>query len=183
LPLLDDSDALIFSDFNYGCLPQPLVEDLTRHAMGKNVFIMADSQSSSQMGDVSRFCNAGLLTPTEREARLAVHDFESGLVVLAEKLLKKASAHNVFMSLGEAGLLIQPNGSVTDQLPAFNQAAKDVAGAGDSLLVSTGLALAAGGDVWHAACLGSLAAAVQVSREGNIPLTAEEISQCIRAWR
>ena len=176
LPCIDDSDLLIFSDFNYGCLSPMVVDSLTSHAQQRKATIVADSQSSSQIGDVGRFCGATLLTPTEREARLALKDFASGLVVLADNLLHKAGAGNVIMTLGEAGILIQPGGNEeTDQLPALNPMAKDVAGAGDSLLVVAALALAAGGNIWQAACLGSLGAAIQVSREGNIPLSADDM--------
>ena len=69
------------------------------------LLMVADSQSSSQIGDVSRFTDTMLLTPTEREARLAVRDFDSGLVVLAEKLRTKARAKNVVLTLGAEGLL------------------------------------------------------------------------------
>lgn len=87
------------------------------------------------------------------------------------------------MTLGEAGILIQQGETgETDQLPALNMAAKDVAGAGDSLLVTAGLALAAGSDIWHAACLGSQAAAIQVSRQGNVPLSTHDMAACLQAW-
>lgn len=179
-PALDDTDLLLFSDFNYGCLPQPLVDQLTRHCIERKVMMVADSQASSQMGDVSRFANMRLLTPTEREARLATRDFSSGLVVMAETLRKKANAGDVLVTLGAEGLLIHAHdrntdGMATDRLPAFNTAPKDVSGAGDSLLTCASMALAVGSDIWRAAYLGSIAAGCQTSRVGNTPLTAEDI--------
>ncbi len=170
---LSDSDLLIFSDFNYGCLPQFFVERVIRKAIAHGVPIVADSQSSSQVGDVSRFTDTMLLTPTEHEARLATKDFESGLVVLANKLMEKAKAKHIVITLAEAGLLV--HSSMTDQLPALNPLAVDTAGAGDSFLVATSLALATGATIWEAAGLGSLAAALQVSREGNIPLSKDMV--------
>ncbi|MBU2629147.1 MAG: adenylyltransferase/cytidyltransferase family protein, partial [Proteobacteria bacterium] len=80
LDRLSDQDLIIFSDFNYGCLPQPLVNDIILECKKKKIMMVADSQSSSQIGDVSRFEHMWLMTPTEREARLALKDFESGLV-------------------------------------------------------------------------------------------------------
>ena len=182
-PQVAKAQLLIFSDFNYGCLPQPLVDQLTEWANAKQTLIAADSQSSSQMGDVSRFRSTHLLTPTEREARLAVQDFEAGLVVLADLLLKRATARNVILTLGESGVLVQQDSSATDQLAALNPAARDVVGAGDSLLVVASLALAAGGNIWEAACLGSVAAGIQVGRQGNVPLSADDIVACIQHWR
>jgi rfaE bifunctional protein kinase chain/domain len=178
--IIDSQDLIIFSDFNYGCLPQPFVDQIVSHAQQKKVMMVADSQSSSQVGDVSRFMNMMLLTPTEREARLALKDFESGLVVIAEKLRKKTNAKNVFITLDEEGLLIHAGGKKesgfdTDKLAAMNQIPIDPAGAGDSLLTCSALALAAGADVWQGAYLGSVAAACQVGRKGNIPLSLSDL--------
>ncbi|MBI1175201.1 MAG: adenylyltransferase/cytidyltransferase family protein [Sideroxydans sp.] len=178
---LPKSDLVIFSDFNYGCLPQPLVDEISDICRRRKIMMVADSQSSSQLGDVSRFKGMMLLTPTEREARLAVRDFESGLVVLAEKLRKKARAKNIILTLGAEGLLTHAswdNGEyVTDRLPAFNTSPKDTAGAGDSLLTCSSMALAVEADIWQSVYLGSIAAACQVSRVGNIPISLHDVRQ------
>jgi rfaE bifunctional protein kinase chain/domain len=178
--VLDCTDLVIFSDFNYGCLPQPLVDRLIERCARRGVGMTADSQSSSQVGDVTRFKGMRLITPTEREARLALRDNSSGLVVLAEALRRQAQAHQVFIKLGAEGMLIygREKGSkddMTDQLPAFNSVPKDVVGAGDSLLACSSLTLAAGGNIWQSAYLGSLAAACQISRVGNSPLSAAQL--------
>ena len=177
---LDGTDLLVFSDFNYGCLPQPLVNRLVAMAKSRGVLLAADSQSSSQVGDISRFKGMDLITPTEREARISTRNREDGLVVLAEQLRQQASAHNVLLKMGEEGLLIhagngQEDNWLTDRVGALNSVAKDVAGAGDSLLITSAMTLACGGTIWEAACLGSLAAAVQVGRVGNTPLRTEEL--------
>jgi len=173
-------DLVIFSDFNYGCLPQSLVDQVTAICNQRGIMMVADSQSSSQVGDVSRFKKMTLVTPTEREARFAVHDFESGLVVLAEKLRRKSSTRNVIITLDEEGVLIHAETEkesdwLTDRLPAFNTAPKDVSGAGDSFLTCTSMAMAVGADIWKSSYLGSIAAACQVGRIGNIPLAPEDI--------
>jgi bifunctional ADP-heptose synthase (sugar kinase/adenylyltransferase) len=177
---LNDADVLVFSDFNYGCLPQPLVDQIISIAQTRGVVLAADSQSSSQLGDISRFHGMDLLTPTEREARVSLRSHESGLVFLAEHLRQQAGARNILLKLGEEGLLIHAdevgkNNWLTDRIDALNTSPKDVAGAGDSLLITAALTLASGGSILEAACLGSLAAAVQVGRVGNTPLRNEEL--------
>ena len=57
----------------------------------------------------------------------------------------------------------------------MNSAPRDVAGAGDCLLITSALTLACGGSIWEAACLGSVAAAVQVGRVGNTPIQRQEL--------
>ena len=146
------------------------------------MLLAADSQSSSQVGDISRFKGMDLLTPTEREARISTRNHEDGLVVLAEALRHQSGAKNILLKLGEEGLLIHADSGraeswLTDRVGALNAAPKDVAGAGDSLLITSALALAGGGNIWEAACLGSLAAAVQVGRVGNTPIQTSELLQ------
>ena len=63
-------DLIIFSDFNYGFVTQNIVDKVTYYGKKYNIFMAADSQSSSQDGNISRFKNMDLITPTEREARL-----------------------------------------------------------------------------------------------------------------
>jgi len=178
----EEVNLVIFSDFSYGSLPQPMVDEIISSCREKGIMMVADSQSSSQVGDISRFHGMSLLTPTEREARLAVRDFNSGLVVLAESLRKSAGAKNVFLTLGAEGILIHaatssPREWLTDRLTAFNTAPRDVSGAGDALFACSSLAMAVGANVWLCAYLGSLAAACQVGRLGNIPLN----SKCLTA--
>lgn len=180
---LPETDLILLSDFNYGCLPDGAVEKIARKARGADIPVVADSQVSSQIGDISRFKDMVLITPTELEARLALNNRSENLAVLSEHLMQKARCSNVIMTLGADGILIRggTEGLPTDRLAALNSKPRDVAGAGDSLFCAASLALSTGADIWTAGLLGSIAAACQVSRVGNTPLTAEEVIQVLRA--
>jgi len=174
---LHQADLLVFSDFNYGCLPQGFVDSVSSLCIENKIPFVADSQASSQVGDVSRFKQADLIAATEREARLAVADFKSGLQNVADVLLEKTRARALIIKLGEEGCVIVntvPHFE-TSNLHALNSNPVDVAGAGDALLAAASLALVSGGNAWECACLGSLAAALQVSRLGNVPLQHSEL--------
>ncbi len=185
--IINDIDLIIFSDFNYGVLPQPLVEKITKLAKDHGVTLAADSQSSSQTGDIARFKNADIITPTEREARISLRDNQSGLVGLAENLRKETSAEHIFLKLGEEGLLIHsgnpeiPENWVTDRVNVLNESPRDVAGAGDSMLIASSLALICGANIWESAFLGSIAAAIQISRVGNTPIQQKEILNVLKS--
>lgn len=171
-------DLIIFSDFSYGVLTKRIIEDITSYAQKNSIFMVADSQSSSQIGDISKFKNMGIVTPTEREIRLSINDFESGLVVLSEKLHKRSNSKYIFTTLGREGILIynsNENELLTDNIQALNTNAKDVSGAGDSLLTCSAMSKVVGANVWESAYLGSMAAAIQVSRVGNIPIKKDEL--------
>ncbi len=179
---LENADLVVFSDFSYGCLPQPLVNQVIEFCAQRKTPMVADSQSSSQIGDIARFKNMLLITPTEREARLAIRDTHSGLIAVADLLRNHTKAQHVFITLGSEGLLIYSpqngiNEAHTDELPVFNPHPKDLAGAGDCLLICSAMALAIGASIWESAYLGSIAAACQVSRVGNLPLERAELKK------
>ncbi len=171
---IKEIDLLVFSDFNYGCLPQKLVDRIAELGREHGVMMVADSQSSSQVGNIARFKNMDLITPTEREARISARNYEDGLVVLAQQLKLSSGAKNILLKLGEEGVLVHGS-EIDDRIGALNQTPKDVAGAGDSLLITSAMALARGANIWEAALLGSLAAAIQVGRVGNTPIEATEL--------
>lgn len=144
----------------------------------------ADSQASSQIGDISRFVGMSLVTPTEYEARVATRNFEDGLVVLADQVRQKAQADLVLMTLAEDGVFVRgatdpTAAATTERLPALNSTPVDVAGAGDSLLVVASMALSIGATMYEAALLGSMAAAVQVSRTGNRPIRPDSLAELL----
>lgn len=179
--VVSEVDLVVFSDFNYGCLPQELVDKIISAGKQHNTLITADSQSSSQVGDISRFKGADLITPTEREARLAMQNYSDGLVVLADQLMDKAESSHILLKLGEEGMIAQHsdkrvNVPHTERLEALNNQAIDVSGAGDSVLITSSMAMASKANLWEACLLGSIAAFIQVSRVGNIPLTPNEFS-------
>jgi len=178
--IISDCNLLVFSDFNYGCLPQYLVDEIITRVSRPDLIMTADSQTSSQTGDISRFKNMGLLTPTEREARIALRNQQDGLVVLLDKLRERSSAKNIILKLGSDGVLLSmqdlKNLPQTDRIQALNSSPRDVMGAGDSMLIGTSMALAtAAVNPWAAALVGSIFAAHQVSQVGNIPLKLDEV--------
>ena len=125
-----------------------------------------------------------LIIPTEREARISLRNNEDGLIVIAEKLIQESKSKNLILKLGADGILIEDSiikpaykirNRYTDRLPSFNNTPQDVAGAGDSMLVGSSLTLAAKGNIWESALIGSLMASIQVSRIGNIPIKTKDL--------
>jgi len=171
-------DLIIFSDFSYGLLTNHVIKEVSKLASKNNIIMSADSQSSSQVGDISKFKDMTLVTPTEREIRLALSNFESGLVVLSQKLNESSNAKYIFTTLGAEGIMIynsNKNELLTDNINALANIVKDVSGAGDSLLTASSMALCVGANIWESAYIGSIASAIQVSRIGNIPIKKDEI--------
>lgn len=175
-----DTDLLILSDFSYGVLTKEVTTELIKIAKLNGLVIAADSQTSSQLGDLSQFANVDLITPTETEARLELKDQKSGLAVIADKLRSKINSKSIIIKLGADGLVlngVRSDGTLLnlDALPSLNQNPIDVSGAGDSLLAAASLAITIENNLAKASLIGSLAAAIQIGRLGNIPIEKEKI--------
>lgn len=177
-PLIEKSDAVIFSDFNYGFLTKKLAKSLIDICADNHVLVAADSQTSSQIGDLGKFYGVNLITPTEVEARLTVNEKSCSITQLPLKLQSLLGAQNIMITMGADGVLvsaIDKGEEFTDRLPTFNSNPVDVSGAGDSFIASSTLSLAAGLTVWEAAFLASQAASVQISRIGNRPIEVQDL--------
>lgn len=181
---IQDFDLLIFSDFSYGFVDQQLARTVISNAKKAGVIIAADSQSSSQIGSLDKFRDCDLITPTEKEARLELRNEVDGLGVIADKLRNQIGAHNLILKLGSDGILVDGIAKhdetfLAQSVPAFNSQPVDVSGAGDSLLAASAMSLAQNSTLLEAGIIGSISAAVQVSREGNKPIRNDELMQII----
>ena len=178
---LKGADVLIFSDFNYGFLDSEIVANIINLARMAGVFIAADCQISSQIANYLKYHGVDLVTPTEHEVRVTLRNNHDGLAAIANTFQESLKSKYLMLTLGADGVLLQEQiehehgNFMADILPALNPNPRDVAGAGDSFLVLASLALAGGASINEAAYLASLGANVQVSRVGNIPITAAEI--------
>ncbi len=173
-------DLILFADFNYGTLTTPIVSVVSAEARRLGIMMAADNQASTDLCDICRYRGMALVTPTEREARLSLRDATSSATSMAQAILAKAVADNVAVTLGPDGLVLATaNG--TSAMPAMNRSAVDPVGAGDALFAVTSMALKAGCGIEQAIWLGSVAAAVQVSRVGNLPLTFDELVAFVAA--
>ena len=183
LTAAEGAAAVIFADFGYGLITSGLLERIMRPLRDSVPVITADV--SGRQSNLLRFRGVDLLCPTEREVRETLHDFSSGLGAVVANLLNATEARQAIITLGKQGLVTfdWPRGSAqasghrlrSEYVPALATRTVDPLGCGDALLATASLALAAGGSLHAAAFLGSLAAAVEVERVGNVPVTSDRI--------
>ena len=176
------ADAVIFCDFGYGMITGGLLAK-TLPALRRRVRVLAADVSGSR-GNLLNFAEVDLLSPTERELRATLHDFEQGLSSVAWRLLTETRARHLFVTLGKRGMVVfdrrsqdptDPDWSGrlrSEYLPSLADRAVDRLGCGDALLTAATLALAADVPLLHAAYLGNAAAALEITRLGNVPVEA-----------
>ena len=184
-----DADCIVFSDFAYGFVTEHIRKEITAWANEKDIPVIADV-SSTLGGNISKYKNCKLITPTEKEARMVFDDRKSGLSHIAYKLLDLTNAQNIVITLGANGLLAFKNKSFevhgseelhleNEYIPAMEKKATDPMGAGDSMLAAMALAISSGADLSKAVYLGNMASYLEVNKQGNIPNTRDEMLELI----
>jgi rfaE bifunctional protein kinase chain/domain len=177
-------DGIVVSDFVYGVVTSRVLEATAAAAKRWNIPIFGDVQCSSQFGTCLKFQNFSLISPNEREARIALGDNDSGLEKLAMNLLSKTHCEGLLLTLGANGFIAYDNtGSspVSESFPALDPNPLDVTGAGDALLSAVAIATAAGWPLMKAAALGTCVSALQVGRIGNTPIHADLVRKYIES--
>ncbi len=174
------ADIVVFSDFRHGIFNRETVPSL-RAAIPDGAFKVADSQVASRWGNILEFKGFDLIAPNEREARFALGDQDSVIRPLASRLYDAARCKTMILKLGERGILTQRASMGEDHyfhvVSSFVERLVDAVGAGDALLAYAALARKATGSDLIASVLGSLAAAVECERDGNVPVQPEDVRQ------
>jgi sugar/nucleoside kinase (ribokinase family) len=171
-------DAVVFSDFRHGIFNKYTVPRIAS-AVPAGAMRVADSQVSNRWGNILEFQGFDLITPNEREARFALGDQDSVVRPLALDLYKKAGCKILILKLGERGIITyrlpSPDLRAFFIIDSFADHVVDAVGSGDALLAYSTLAMVATKSEVISSILGSLAAAVACEREGNNPVSPEDV--------
>jgi rfaE bifunctional protein kinase chain/domain len=169
------TDAVVFSDFRHGIFNRRTIPQFVQ-SIPEGVYRVADSQVASRWGNITEFAGFDLITPNEREARFALADQDSGIRPLASQLYDAAKSKFLILKLGDRGVLacLNSDHEKVDSffvIDSFVENLVDAVGAGDALLAYATLAMLAGKNEAEATILGTIAAACECEKDGNIPVT------------
>jgi rfaE bifunctional protein nucleotidyltransferase chain/domain len=173
------ADAVIYSDFRHGLFNRRTIPELIK-AIPPNVYRVADSQVASRWGNITDFTDFDMITPNEREARFALADQDSGIRPLASNLYDAARCKLLILKLGERGVLVSRDSDHESLdsffvIDSFVDRLVDAVGAGDALLAYATLAMLVSKNEAVSTILGAFAAACECERDGNIPITPDNV--------
>ncbi len=175
--LLEQVKGMIISDYAKGALSLALVVDLIQEAREAKKFLAVDPKA----GDFSVYRGASIVTPNKKEAVRAsgveIVD-EASFIQAGEKLLEVIAAEYLLITRGEEGMTLF-DGKEHSHIPTVAREVFDVSGAGDTVIASLTLAVAAGASIRDAAILANHAAGVAVGKLGTAAATGEEILSSI----
>ena len=174
---LNQAKGIILSDYAKGALSPNLVLDLIRDCREAKKFLAVDPKA----GDFSVYRGASLITPNKKEAERAsgveIVD-QSSFIQAGRKLLELTASDYLLITRGEEGMTLF-EGKEHSHIPTVAREVFDVTGAGDTVIASLTLAVAAGASLGEAAALANHAAGVVVGKLGTAAATADEILSSI----
>lgn len=168
-------DIVLISDYNKGLLTPSLLNRIFDCAKKYGVKTVLDPKGI----DFSKYLGVNVIKPNKKEAAIAtgiaIKD-QSSLLAACVKLKEITAADDIIITLSEDGIATYSNNELTI-IPTKALDVVDVTGAGDTVLASLGLALAAGKSIIEACEFANHAAAIVVNKVGSATATLAEINE------
>jgi len=182
-PQLPAAAAVIVGDYGKGVVTQTLLNELKALCRDHGVWLSFDPKPVHHLN----LAGLSLITPNRKEAfelanlpddtRQANPLADKNLMLVAERLLKELSPAVLLITLGELGMLLCQRGQKPFHIPTVAQEVYDVSGAGDTVIATFTLAIAAGASPVEAAILSNHAAGIVVGKVGTATTSIEELLQ------
>jgi D-beta-D-heptose 7-phosphate kinase/D-beta-D-heptose 1-phosphate adenosyltransferase len=175
---LNESDAIVVADYGKGVVTQSLMEGIRSLGQDSKIIVAVDPA----VRNFELYKDVTLITPNNYEAQQM-----SGIQIEDDQSLRRAGAHllkelgcqMVLITQGDKGMTLFEDSGQTTQIPTVARKVFDVSGAGDTVIATLTLALAAGLRPSEAAVLANLAAGIVVGEVGTATVAASRLKEIL----
>jgi len=178
---LHRADAVIVGDYGKGVVTQLLLNEVKTLCRERGVWLSLDPKPVHHLN----LASLSLITPNRKEtfelANLADDTrnmdplADQNLMLAAERLLNELRPAVLLVTLGELGMLLCQRGHKPFHIPTVAQEVFDVSGAGDTVISTFTVAVAAGASPIEAAILANHAAGIVVGKVGTATPSPAEL--------
>lgn len=172
--MIINADGVILQDYNKGVLTSRLIDEIISIANSKNKIITVDPKFDNFLS----YKNVTVFKPNKKEIEDAFGiriQSEEDLNKAGEKLLKKLNAKFVLLTLGKDGIALFEQSKPAKRIPTKARKVADVSGAGDTVISTLTMALAAGADIYEAAYIANYAGGLVCEEMGIIPVELDNL--------
>jgi D-beta-D-heptose 7-phosphate kinase/D-beta-D-heptose 1-phosphate adenosyltransferase len=167
--------AVVISDYAKGVVTDLVIKACIEIATSRGIPLVVDPKAR----DFSKYAGATIITPNVLELEVAAgvstHNRDPEIVEAGSRLLASVKGSSILVTRGAAGMTLLSPGEEPLHLPTVARSVFDVTGAGDTVVGTLTLALAAKVSIHHALVLASHAASIAVGRPGTVAVTTEEL--------
>ncbi len=174
LAAIRKADAVIYEDYNKGVLTRDVIRRTLRVARQGRKVVTVDPKFKNFFA----FKGVTVVKPNLKEVREAMGSEladREDLTSLGAKLMKRLSCRSVVITLGESGMALIERKQPLRTIPTMAREVYDVSGAGDTVIATLTLGLAAGADLLSSCTLANYAAGIEVGKLGVATVTAREL--------
>ena len=174
---LRNAGAVVVSDYLKGLVSRRLMASLVGRAQERAIPVLVDPK----IPHLDLYTGATLVTPNHHEAEMATHlriRTEEDAQRAARVFRQRAGCDGVIITRGEHGMWLACDG-IEGHLPAAAREVSDVTGAGDTVVATLALAIAAGATATEAARLANAAAGLVVAKFGPATITRDELEHWV----
>jgi len=168
-----DSDAIVVSDYMKGCVTVRVMQAAIEAGKARGIPVLVDPK----IPHIDRYAGATMITPNHHEAEAAtlmrVRNADDAREA-ARAFRERARCEAVLMTRGDQGMWLLTR-DTEGALAAAAREVSDVTGAGDTVIATMALALAAGASYVEGARLANQAAGIAVSKFGPAIVTPAEL--------
>jgi len=170
--------ALVVSDYDKGVVNRAVFKELLTACEDANIPVILDPKAF----DLSGIGPVTVITPNEKEAEKFSGyrvDNDRGAEAAGRRLLEQTGARNILITRGEQGMSLFSEGGWLVHMPTQSKEVYDVTGAGDTVVATLSLAMAAGCNIADAAHVANVAAGIVVGKAGTATVTLEELDSAL----
>jgi D-beta-D-heptose 7-phosphate kinase/D-beta-D-heptose 1-phosphate adenosyltransferase len=172
------ADVIVVSDYLKGVVTRRLAGRAIGIARDRGLPVLVDPK----VPHLDYYTGATVVTPNNAEAETASHSrirTHADARTAARTIRDRVHCRSVLMTRGEAGMWLLDD-AAEGYLPAATREVADVTGAGDTVIATLALALAAGATIAEAASLANAAAGIAVGKFGPASVTPDELREAMR---
>jgi D-glycero-beta-D-manno-heptose-7-phosphate kinase len=177
--------TLLVSDYLKGSITRAVIEallDVSRRAKASADRSAVPLIIDPKIPHLASYAGATLITPNHQEAETATHRrvrTDDDAREAARDFRERAKCDGVLITRGEHGMWLS-DATAEGSIPAITREVSDVTGAGDTVVATLALALAAGATTAEAAVLANQAAGIVVGKFGPATVTPSELLSSLR---
>jgi len=173
-------DGIILQDYNKGVLIPGFIKKIIQLANEKDVLITVDPK----FNNFFEYKNVTVFKPNRKEAEdiLAVKiKTDTDITRAGNILLERLNAKNILLTLGAEGIAVFEQGKPEKRMPTKARRVADVSGAGDTVIATLTMALAAGANILEASYLANYAAGIVCEEVGIVPIETGKLFSTIES--
>lgn len=176
--LLPDYQILVISDYGKGLISNDLCGFLISEARNLSIPVIIDPKGK----DWNKYTGADIVTPNVKELSdivgYTVSNSDEEVTKAAEDVIRQNNLLSLLVTRSEKGMSLIGNNTPM-HLPTHSEEVFDVSGAGDTVVATFSICLAAGFDLPTAMKIANIAAGIVVKKIGTATLTIEELTACL----